>query len=77
MINKKFIKSCIEILKSKDVKHEIKNILSPLTDLIIYEVYPYVYGIIFFVFLIFILITIMLVMLLMIMKNASFSPLKI
>jgi hypothetical protein len=70
MINKKFIKNCLEILKSKDVKNEIKIILSPLTDLIIYEIYPYIYIIIFLVFLIFILIFIILIILL---RNNTFK----
>jgi len=69
MFNKKFIYSCIEFLKSSDIKNEIKNILSPLTDLIIYELYPYIYSIIFFVFLIFILISITLVLLLLVLRN--------
>jgi len=69
MFNKKFIYSCIDFLKTNDVKNEIKNILSPLTDLIIYELYPYIYSIIFFVFLIFILISITLILLLLLLKN--------
>jgi len=69
MFNKKFIYSCIELLKSNDIKNEIKNILSPLTDLIICELYPYIYSIIFFVFLIFILISINLVLLLLVLRN--------
>lgn len=64
MINNKFIKNCLETLKSKDVKNEIKIILSPLTDLIVYEIYPYIYIIIFLVFLVFILIFIILIILL-------------
>jgi len=69
MINKKFINSCIEILKTNDIKNEIKCILSPLTDVIICELYPYIYSIIFFVFLIFILISITLILLLLIIRN--------
>ena len=73
MFNKKFIYSCIELLKTHDIKNEIKNILSPLTDLIIYELYPYIYSIIFFVFLIFILISINLALLLLILRNNFFK----
>jgi hypothetical protein len=65
MINKKFINNCLDLLKSKDVKNEIKIILSPLTDLIIYEIYPYIYTIIILVFLIFILIFIILFILIL------------
>jgi hypothetical protein len=69
MINKKFINKCLELLKSSDVKNEIKIILSPLTDLIIYEIYPYIYMIIFLVFLIFVFIFIILIILLLLLKN--------
>jgi hypothetical protein len=63
-MHKKFITNCLEMLKSKGVKNEIKIILSPLTDLIIYEIYPYIYTIIILVFLIFIFIFIILALLL-------------
>ena len=49
------IKQCLDILQTEDVRNEIKNIFSPVTDLILYEIYPYIYVIIFLVFLIFIL----------------------
>lgn len=71
MINKKFINNCLDLLKSKDVKNEIKIILSPLTDLIIYEIYPYIYTIIILVFLIFIFIFIILFILLL--RNNTFK----
>ena len=50
------IKQCLDILKTSDVRNEIKILFSPVTDLILYEIYPYIYAIIFLVFLIFILI---------------------
>lgn len=50
------ISKLIDILKRKDIKDEIKKIISPLTEIIITEIYPYFYIIIFFVFLIFVII---------------------
>ena len=50
------INQCLDILKTDDVRNEIKVIFSPVTDLILYEIYPYIYIIISLVFLIFILI---------------------
>ena len=49
------IKQCLDILKTDDVRNEIKFLFSPVTDLILYEIYPYIYVIILLVFLIFIL----------------------
>jgi len=67
MINKKFVNNCLDILKSKDVKNEIKIIMSPITDMIIYEIYPYIYTIIMLVFLIFILI--FMILFILILRN--------
>jgi hypothetical protein len=69
MINKKFVDKCLNMLKSKDVRNEIKIILSPMTDLIVYELYPYIYVIIILVFLIFVLILIMLIILILLLRN--------
>ena len=63
------IKQCLDILQTEDVRNEIKAIFSPVTDLILYEIYPYIYVIIFLVFLIFILILAILTILLTIMRN--------
>lgn len=63
------INQCLEILKSKDVRNEIKIIFSPVTDLILYEIYPYIYVIITLVFLMFTLILFILLFLIYIMRH--------
>ena len=65
------IKQCLEILKLEDIQHEITQIFSPITDLILYEIYPYIYIIIFLVFLIFILILAILIILITLLRNKS------
>ena len=65
------IKQCLDILQTDDVRNEIKRLFSPVTDLILYEIYPYIYVIIFLVFLIFILILAILVILITLMRNKS------
>ena len=62
---------CLDILKSKDIRNEIKIIFSPVTDLILYEIYPYIYIIVALVFLIFTLILIILIFLVFIMRNMN------
>lgn len=47
------LQQCVDILKTSDVRNEIKQLFSPVTDLILYEIYPYIYIIIFLVFLMF------------------------
>jgi hypothetical protein len=63
------MKQCLDILQTEDVRNEIKRIFSPVTDLILYEIYPYIYFIILLVFLIFILILAILVILISLLRN--------
>ena len=65
------IKQCLDILQTDDVRNEIKIIFSPVTDLILYEIYPYIYVIICFVVLIFILILAILILLILVLRNKS------
>jgi hypothetical protein len=65
------IKQCLDILQTEDVRNEIKRLFSPVTDLILYEIYPYIYTIIFLVFLIFILILAILIILINLLRNKS------
>lgn len=68
------LKQCIDILKTDDVRNEIKNIFSPVTDLILYHINPYIYIIIFLVFLIFIFILAILILLIIILRNKQSFP---
>jgi hypothetical protein len=63
------IKQCLDILKTEDVRNEIKVLFSPVTDLILYEIYPYIYVIIFLVFLIFALILAILFLLITLLRS--------
>jgi hypothetical protein len=63
------MKQCLDVLQTEDVRNEIKRLFSPVTDLILYEIYPYIYMIIFLVFLIFILILTILVVLITLLRS--------
>ena len=52
----KIVQECLEILGRDDVKSEIKNITRPLIDIILREIYTYIYISIIFVFISFLLI---------------------
>ena len=65
------IKQCLDILKTDDVRREIKVLFSPVTDLILYEIYPYIYAIIFLVFCIFVLILAILIILIILIRNKN------
>lgn len=49
------INQCLLILKRNDVKEELKNLLSPLIDLILVQIYPYIYLSLIFVIISFLL----------------------
>ena len=49
------IVQCLEILKRNDVKSELKNLMAPLIDMILIELYPYIYLSLIFVIVSFLL----------------------
>ena len=52
----KIIDECIEVLNRKEVKHEFKKMMAPLIELILKDIYPYIYLSVVFVVLSFLLI---------------------
>jgi len=61
--------ACVTILKREEVKNELKGLLSPLIDLILVDIYPYIYLSLIFVIISFLLHLGIFVLLL---KNKSF-----
>jgi hypothetical protein len=61
--------ACVSILKREDVKKELKILVSPLVDLILVDIYPYIYLSLIFVIISFLLHLGIFVLLL---KNKSF-----
>ena len=51
-----FFQQCLDILKREEVKDEIKNLMRPVLDLLIQELYPYIYLSLMFVLVSFFLI---------------------
>ena len=52
----KIITECLEILNRKDVKDEFKNIMRPIIEMLLKDIYPYIYLSIIFVVISFLLI---------------------
>lgn len=46
---------CLEILRRPDVKNELKNLMAPIIELILNELYPYIYLSLIFVIISFLL----------------------
>lgn len=67
-IKEGIIQHCLNILKRKDVKHELKNMMKPLLTMILQELYPYIFLSLIFVIISFLLI---LGIFLMLLKNSK------
>ena len=55
-IKETVINECLNVLHRDDVKKEFKELMKPLVDLLIKEIYPYIFLSIIFVFISFLLI---------------------
>jgi hypothetical protein len=52
----KILDECIEVLNRKEVRHEFKKMMAPLIELMLKDIYPYIYLSVIFVVLSFLLI---------------------
>lgn len=67
------VQQCLDILKREDIKHELRTLLSPVINLILYELNPYIYTIITLVFLLFLMILAILILLIFILRNKNLA----
>lgn len=63
------VQQCLDILKTDDVKTEMKRVFAPIIELVMKELNPYIYIILVLVFLIFIMILAILIILISILRN--------
>tara|TARA_B100000424_G_scaffold269815_1_gene267613 strand:- start:3254 stop:3481 length:228 start_codon:yes stop_codon:yes gene_type:complete len=56
LTKEKILNECIEVLNRKEVKHEFKKMMAPLIELMLKDIYPYIYLSVIFVVLSFLLI---------------------
>jgi hypothetical protein len=55
IMDSKIAHVCLEVLKREDVKSELKNLMSPLVDIMLIDIYPYIYLSLIFVVISFLL----------------------
>jgi len=65
------VEQCLDILKREDIKQELKKMLSPIIDIILCEINPYIYIILTLIFLIFIMILAILIMVTFLLRNKN------
>jgi hypothetical protein len=73
MMREKIIDQCLQVMKRDDVKRELKQLFHPVIDLIMQEIYPYIYLSVIFVIISFLLTLGIFVMLMRasLLKNVS------
>ena len=65
------VQQCLDILKRDDIKQELKKLFTPIIDLILLEMNPYIYIILTLVFCIFIMILAILILLIFLLRNRN------
>ena len=55
-IKEKLIEECINLIQREDIKKEIKDLMRPVIDMLLQEIYPYIYLSLIFVVISFLLI---------------------
>ena len=66
------IQQCLEILKRDDIRNELKMLLKPVIDFILYEINPYIYITLSIISLIFVMILSILIILIILLRNKHF-----
>ena len=62
---------CLNILKREDIKNEFKHLMRPMLDVVLQEIYPYIFLSMIFVFISFLLILAIFILLLRYKINTS------
>lgn len=76
-IKTSLVHQCLEILKREDIKYEFRSLVTPIMNIILYELNPYIYIIIGLVLSLFIMILAILVLLIFILRNKNLVVTKI
>jgi hypothetical protein len=72
-VKENLIIECKNILSRQDIKEEIKNLFKPIINLVLQEIYPYIFLSMIFVFISFMLILGIFVLLLRCNKKDKFT----
>jgi hypothetical protein len=63
------LKQCLDVLKREDVKTELKLLLNPIIEFILFEIRPYTYVTILLLFMIFVMVLANLALFIWFMRN--------
>lgn len=66
------LKQCLDILKREDVKTELKLLLNPIIEFILFEIRPYTYVTILLLFMIFVMVLANLALFIWFMRNKGY-----
>jgi hypothetical protein len=68
-----FVKQCLDIMKREDIKCEMKKVFTPVIDILLIEITPFIYSILTLVFSIFVMILAILILLIVVLRNKNES----
>ena len=63
------LKQCLDVLKREDVKTELKLLLNPIIEFVLFEIRPYTYVTILLLFMIFVMVLANLALFIWFMRN--------
>jgi hypothetical protein len=66
------IKQCLDVFKREDVKTDMKLLLNPIIEFILFEIRPYTYVTILLLFMIFVMVLANLALFIWFMRNKRF-----
>jgi len=66
------IQQCLEILRRDDIKYELKTFCSPLVNLLLNFINPYIYITLSLIILLFIMNLAIIILLILLLRNKSF-----
>ena len=65
------IQQCLDLLKREDIKYKLRTLFSPIMEVILMELSPYIYTIITLVFIIFIMILAILILFILLLRTKN------
>ena len=67
--NSYIVRQCLDVLKRDDIKYELRTLFTPIINVILYELNPYIYITVLLVFIIFIMLLAILTILIYVLRN--------
>jgi hypothetical protein len=68
------VQQCLNILKKDDIKNELKTLIKPVINIVLYEIKPYIYVVAILLCMILVVNFMMFIILMFLIRNKQFIP---